>query len=188
MGLTMKEKKAISKEVAKRYRNEKKKRKGMMLDEFIQTTGYNRCYASWVLSNWGREIGRYLKNGDKLVLVKDPKVKKKRTRPRFYDQNVLAVLKNVWKILSYPCGKRLGSFLQGDSAGLREAPGNCRGPCHPGKSPSGKRRHHRQNPERRKEEMAGQRNSNHRSPRTLLKSQIPIRTFSEWNENKRGLY
>ncbi|MBU2494911.1 MAG: hypothetical protein ABIK20_03425 [Candidatus Omnitrophota bacterium] len=71
MGLTMSEKKAITKEVAKRYRKARKKEKGGMLNEFVATTGYNRNYAAWVLRNWYREIGRYLHNGDKIVLVKE---------------------------------------------------------------------------------------------------------------------
>ena len=96
MGLTMSEKKAITKEVARRYRKARKKEKGGILDEFVATTGYNRSYASWVLSNWGREICRHLKNWDKIILVKDPKLKKKRNRLRIYDQAVLVVLQNIW--------------------------------------------------------------------------------------------
>jgi hypothetical protein len=53
MGLTMKEKRTITKEVAGRYRRVSKKGKGAILDEFIELTGYNRAYASHVLHNQG---------------------------------------------------------------------------------------------------------------------------------------
>ena len=67
--------------MAKRYRKARKKEKGVMLNEFVATTGYNRNYAAWVLRNCHREIGRYLKNGDKIVLVKDPHLKTNRNKP-----------------------------------------------------------------------------------------------------------
>lgn len=56
MGLMMKEKKAVTKEVAKRYQRASKKQKGVILNEFIALTGYNRCYASYVLGNLGKRI------------------------------------------------------------------------------------------------------------------------------------
>jgi len=46
MGLTMKEKKAISKKIAKRYKKTRKREKGKKLDEFTKLTNYSRCYAS----------------------------------------------------------------------------------------------------------------------------------------------
>jgi hypothetical protein len=185
MGLMMREKKAITKEVAKRYRKARKKEKGNMLDEFVQTTGYNRNYASWVLSNWGREIGRYLKNGDRIVLVKDPKLKRKRTRPRVYDQNVLAALKNVWKILNYPCGKRLEPFLPEIVPVLEKHREIVVDPVTRKKvlKVSAATIDRLLKDERKKWQVKGKSTT---KPGTLLKSQIPIRTFSEWNENKPG--
>jgi len=47
--LDMRQKKAITKELRKRYNQATKKKKGIMLDEFCATTGYNRCYASFIL-------------------------------------------------------------------------------------------------------------------------------------------
>ena len=101
----MSEKKAITKEVARRYRKARKKDKGGILNEFVATTGYNRSYASWVLSNWGREISRRLKSWDKVVLVKDPKLKKKRIRLRIYDGAVLPPLKKVWESSTIPAAR-----------------------------------------------------------------------------------
>lgn len=45
MGLTMKERKAVVSEIAKRYKKASKKQKGIILDELIALTGYNRSYA-----------------------------------------------------------------------------------------------------------------------------------------------
>ena len=42
MGLKMSEKKAITKEVARRYKKAKKGEKGKILDEFVKTTGNTR--------------------------------------------------------------------------------------------------------------------------------------------------
>ena len=47
--LDMRQKKAVTKELKKRYNKATKKKKSIMLDEFCATTGYNRSYASWIL-------------------------------------------------------------------------------------------------------------------------------------------
>jgi hypothetical protein len=45
MGLTMKERKAVTREVAKRYQGASKPKRGAMLEEFTTLTGYHRTYA-----------------------------------------------------------------------------------------------------------------------------------------------
>ena len=45
MGLTIREKRALTNEIAVRYRKESKRGKQAMLDEFCRTTGYHRKYA-----------------------------------------------------------------------------------------------------------------------------------------------
>jgi hypothetical protein len=181
----MSEKKAITKEVARRYRKARKKDKGGILDEFVATTGYNRNYASWVLSNWGREISRRLKNWDKIVLVKDPKLKKKRIRLRIYDQAVLLPLKKVWGILNYPCGKRLKPFLKEIVPVLEKFREIIIDPAIRKKilEMSAATIDRLLKGEREKWQVRGKSTT---KPGMLLKSQIKIRTFSEWNENKPG--
>jgi len=185
MGLTMSEKKAITKEVARRYRKARKREKGGILDEFVATTGYNRSYASWVLSNWGREISRRLKNWDKIVLVKDPKLKKKRIRLRIYDGAVLPPLKKVWGILNYPCGKRLKPFLKEIVPVLEKFREITIDPTTREKilNMSAATIDRLLKGEREKWQVRGKSTT---KPGMLLKSQIKIRTFSEWNENKPG--
>ena len=55
MGLTMSEKRAVTDEVVRRYRKASKKEKGVILDEFVKTTGYKRKYAIQLLSSWGAD-------------------------------------------------------------------------------------------------------------------------------------
>ncbi len=55
MGLTMKERKSVTKELSIRYQKASKKQKGIMLDEFTALAGYNRSYASYLLMSHGNE-------------------------------------------------------------------------------------------------------------------------------------
>jgi hypothetical protein len=82
MGLSMGERKAVTNQVAARYRKASKKEKGKMLDEFVALTGYNRKYAIWILCNWGRK--RYYKIDGQLVkaVVGKSKRGRRRKRPR----------------------------------------------------------------------------------------------------------
>jgi len=49
MGLTMKEKQAVTREMATEYKRATKKQKGQVLDTLTKLTGYNRSYAARVL-------------------------------------------------------------------------------------------------------------------------------------------
>jgi len=48
MGLTMKEKQAVTREMATEYKRATKKQKGKILDTLTILTGYNRSYAARV--------------------------------------------------------------------------------------------------------------------------------------------
>ncbi|MBF0555221.1 MAG: hypothetical protein HQK96_11810 [Nitrospirae bacterium] len=56
MRLTMKEKQTVTKAAAERYQKAMKRQKGVILDEFVESTGYDRCYASYLLRQHGRKI------------------------------------------------------------------------------------------------------------------------------------
>jgi len=56
MGLGMKFRRAVLKELAKRYQRGSKRDKGLVLEEFVGLTGYNRCDASWLWRNFGRKV------------------------------------------------------------------------------------------------------------------------------------
>ncbi|MEW6001874.1 MAG: hypothetical protein AB1638_04425 [Nitrospirota bacterium] len=56
MRLTMRERKRVTAITAPRYQRVQKKHKGAILDEFIELTGYIRCYASYVLRAHGKRV------------------------------------------------------------------------------------------------------------------------------------
>ncbi len=79
---------------AERYRFATKKQKGVILEEFLATTEYNRKYA--------------------IVLLNQPSIEKKkgkRRRRRRYDKQVGQALIRLWKAANRICSKRLVPFL-----------------------------------------------------------------------------
>ena len=87
MSLTMKQKQAVTKQLALSYKRACKKGKGKILDTVIELTGYNRSYASRVLRQRARArvVGRLKKGGVRITLVEDERTKRKRPprrRPR----------------------------------------------------------------------------------------------------------
>ncbi|MCR9144593.1 MAG: ISNCY family transposase, partial [bacterium] len=49
MRLNMNERRTLAKVFAEKYRRARKKDKGILLDEFVELTGYNRSYATRAL-------------------------------------------------------------------------------------------------------------------------------------------
>lgn len=177
MGLTMKERKAIIKEIAHRYQKATKKQKGLILKEF---TGYNRTYASYLLSNHGRTV----KTVGSTVLKADARLKVRRHRESPYEA-VKKPLLEIWKILNYPCGKRLKPILPETIKKLKTF-GEIdidEGTEKKLSRISASTIDRLLKEERKKYELKGR---SHTKPGTLLKNQIPIRTFSEWDEKRVG--
>ncbi|HAV42204.1 MAG TPA: transposase, partial [Acidobacteria bacterium] len=69
MGLEMKVKRAVLKEIACKYQRSSKKGKGQVLEEFLGLTGYNRCYGSWLLRNCGRKVVMRGLNGEEVIII-----------------------------------------------------------------------------------------------------------------------
>lgn len=113
MVLTMREKQAITREMACRYRQADRKAKGVILDQVMSVTGYNRCYATQRLRNWGRQgiLPADAGNGPRSALADGSTVTGRRKRPRVYDEKVVDALTQVWRIAGGICGKRLAPFL-----------------------------------------------------------------------------
>ena len=107
--LTMRQKKAISKELRDRYQRASKKEKTMMLNEFIRLTRYNRCYACQILKKKERVLAYLNIAGKRIKYVADKKMK--REKKRVYDKEVFIALKRTWIICDYICSKRLAPFL-----------------------------------------------------------------------------
>lgn len=182
MGLTMSEKRSVVREKAVRYRKAGKKEKTAILDEVVELTGYNRCYGSQLLSGHGRR----LRVGSKTTIVGDATKKTSRhKRDRFYDREVLEALKRIWMILDYICGKRLQPALK-DVVEQLERNGELQLTSEVRKKllEISAATIDRLLSEERKKLMLKGRSRTRRG--TMLKHQIPIRTFSDWNEKRPG--
>lgn len=178
----MKERKRIAEATAGRYRKARKKEKGEILNEFVELTGFARCYAALVLRNQGRvvQVNRKLRvRGD---------VGKKLPRPGrgpTYDEQTVKVLVQVWRIMDYICGKRLAPVL-GEMVErlLRHNELRCDAATSKKLARMSAATIDRLlRPERQKYQLKGR---SHTRPGTLLKHQIPMRTFSDWDEQQPG--
>jgi len=110
--LTMGQKKAITKELRDRYQRLSKKEKTIFLNEFIQLTRYNRCYAYQILNVKKEKVLGYLNIAGKRIKYVVDKRKIKRKKKKIYDQEVFISLKEIWKICDYICSKRLAPYLK----------------------------------------------------------------------------
>jgi len=181
MGLTMKERSAVTKEIALRHQRADKKQKGIILDEFTSLTGYNRSYASYLLSSHGKEI----RVNPKVVIKADVKKKAKRQKQRFYDKKVKNAIKAIWEMMNCICGKRLAPIIKELAIKLKEFKEldidiNTEQKLLKISSAT----IDRLLKEDRK--MYELKSRSYTKPGTLIKSQIPIRTFSQWDEHCPG--
>ena len=185
MGLTMDEKRSVTRETARRYQKASKKQKGPMLDEFTALTGYNRSYASHVLTNWGKKVYLRVKGETVAAILGRPRKKQKRARPRKYDERFLRVLRSLWEVSDYLCGKRLAPFI-------REALPSLERFGEISLDDETRRKLMKISPATIDRILKKDRNRlalksrSRTKPGTLLKYQIPIRTFSDWNDLRPG--
>ena len=107
------EKMKIINKLKDRYRKASKKEKGIILNELIHLTNYNRKYASWLLRNAGRKIFLRRKGRRLVIFVGEIRKKRRRRRERrrIYDKEVLEALKKIWRYTNFLCGKRLAPFM-----------------------------------------------------------------------------
>jgi len=95
VGLSMAERKAVTKQMANRYAKAGKVEKGRMLDELCELTDWTRRHARRAL----REA------------LREPAPSPRAPRVRVYGPEVLEPLKLVWATLNGPAGKRLAPFM-----------------------------------------------------------------------------
>jgi len=122
MGLTMREKRSLTRETARRYRQANKKGKQKILDEFTQNTEYHRKYAIRLLANWGKQKLRTVDGKPVRFIVGKPPRRKKRTGRRRYDEAVRAAVRKIWELFDYMCGKRLAVLIRMNLALLCSQP------------------------------------------------------------------
>jgi hypothetical protein len=189
MGLTMKEKQAVTREMALEYKRATKKRKGEILDSLVGLTEYNRAYAARALRQRSREVvlgtGRF--GGSKVTVVADQRSRwrKRRRRSRVYGQDVLVALQRVWLICDGICSKRLAPYLR-TIVSVLERVGEM------SLDAEVRRKLIRMSPATIDRLLAPTRKRYQLRARsrtksgTLLKHQIPVRTWSDWDEARPG--
>ncbi len=175
----MKTRRELSRAEAARYRRAKKGKKGQILSEFCALTGYNRSYAGWLLRHCGQR--QQLAANLEMVAVHHRKADR-RGRPRRYGKPVVRALAGMWAHFGFLCGKRLRPLLAA-ALPLMHRHGELTLPAAVADkllamSPSSIDRLLR--PHKTRLQLKGVTHT--RSANWLLLQQVPVKTWSEWQQ------
>ena len=169
MRLTLAQRRAITETTATRYQAASKRGKGLILDELCAITGWHRSHARKALK---------AALAPTVVIMGGP-------RPVRYGPEVIAALTVCWTVLGMPAGKRLAPMLtelvtvlrhfrelviSDETAALLV-------------SMSAATIDRRLADERARCKIRGRVGT---KPGSLLKSQIPVRTWAEWDDARPG--
>lgn len=169
MELSVGERKAVTKKLAIRYKRATRADKSVVLDELVGLTGWHRDYARAAL----REAATLR-----------PVVPRTRRASKFSPE-VIEALALTWGILRCPAGKRLAPMLVAVVPKLRRdgdlVCSDEEAALLVTMSAASIDRHLA--PRRG---LLGVRGHSHTKPGSLLKSQIPVRTWAEWDDERPG--
>ena len=181
----MRQRRAVTRVTAREYQRASKKEKGRILSTLVKQTKLNRVYAGWLLRTWGKKVWFRIDGKPVRLVIGASRKRRVLHHPRLYGQSVAEALKKIWYLFDYMCGKRLVVVLRTTLDTLIEADELK-------VSSAVRQKLSRISPstidrllagERKKQKLKGRSLT---KPGTLLKHQIPIRTFSQWDERRAG--
>ena len=188
MGLTMSERKSLTRENARRYRRAPdKKSKQKILDEFVANTGYHRKYAIGLLGSWGKKVLRHIEGKPVKIVIGQPRKRRKRMGNSVYGKAVRKALELIWELFDYMCGKRLAVLIRMNIEMIAAQP-------ELDIDQQVKAKLIRISPATidrlltRKRKATSLKGRSHTRPGTLLKHNIPIRTSFDWDERVAGFF
>jgi hypothetical protein len=112
MGLTMKEKQPVTRELQPGIRQQRKKRSPLCSTNFTCPAEYHRTYATRLLSHkLVKEVLIYA-DGEAVQFKPEKKRSANRTGKRVYTDAVIATLRPVWTFFWYICGKFLAPLMR----------------------------------------------------------------------------
>jgi len=182
----MEQKQALTNVTGPRYRKASKAEKSRILNEFCHSTEYHRKYAIALLQHAGKtQIRRIGKQTVKIKITATSR--KKRVYKRFYDESVEKAVRAIWAFFRYVCGKRLVPMIRDNLDTLAEhrrfkryITDEVKGKLATVSRSTVERMLAR---ERKRTKAKGTCST---KPGTLLKHQIPVRTFWRWDDKQPG--